>query len=63
MKFLSFEVTLHFYKSTIRPCLEYCCRFWNGATEKLLALLLMILLYFWLIVEMWPVWVFRKHKT
>ena len=26
MKFLSPEVTLDLYKSTIRPCLEYCCQ-------------------------------------
>ena len=25
MKFLSPEVTLYLYKSTIRPCMEYCC--------------------------------------
>ena len=25
MKFLSPEVALYLYKSTIRPCMEYCC--------------------------------------
>ena len=25
MKFLSPEVALHLYKSTICPCMEYCC--------------------------------------
>ena len=25
MKFLSPEVDLYLYKSTIRPCMEYCC--------------------------------------
>ena len=31
MKFLSPEVALYFYKSTIRPCMEYCCHVWVGA--------------------------------
>ena len=31
MKFLSPEVTLYLYKSTIQPCLEYCCYVWVGA--------------------------------
>ena len=30
MKFLSPEVVLHFYKSTIWPCMEYCCHVWAG---------------------------------
>ena len=25
MKFLSNKVALYLYKSTIRPCMEYCC--------------------------------------
>ena len=25
MKFLSSEVALYLYKSTIQPCIEYCC--------------------------------------
>ena len=28
MKFLSPEVALYLYKSTIRPCMEYCCHVW-----------------------------------
>ena len=28
MKFLSPEVALYLYKSTIHPCMEYCGRVW-----------------------------------
>ena len=31
MKFLSPEVALYLYKSTIRPCMEYCFHVWAGA--------------------------------
>ena len=31
MKFLSPEVALYLYKSTIWSCVEYCCHFWAGA--------------------------------
>ena len=31
MKFLSPEIALYLYKSTIRVCMEYCCHFWAGA--------------------------------
>ena len=31
MKFLSPEVALYLYKSTIRPCMEYCCHVSGGA--------------------------------
>ena len=31
MKYLSPEIALYFYKSTIRPCMEYCCHVWAGA--------------------------------
>ena len=31
MKFLFPEVALYPYKSTIRPCMEYCCHVWAGA--------------------------------
>ena len=31
MKFLSPEVALYLYKSTIRPCMGYCCHVWAGA--------------------------------
>ena len=30
MKFLSPEVALYLYKSTIRPCMEYCFHVWAG---------------------------------
>ena len=39
MKFLSPEVALYFYKSTIRPCMEYCCHVWAGAPSCYLDLL------------------------
>ena len=32
MKFLSPEVALYLYKSTIRPCMGYWCHIWAGAT-------------------------------
>ena len=31
MKFLFPEVAMYLYKSTIRPCMEYCCHVWTGA--------------------------------
>ena len=31
MKFLSPEVALYLYKSTIQSCMEYCCHVWAGA--------------------------------
>ena len=31
MKFLSPEVAVYLYKSTIRPCVKYCCQVWAGA--------------------------------
>ena len=39
MKFLSPEVALFLYKSTIRPCMEYCCHVWAGAPSSYLELL------------------------
>ena len=33
------EVVLYFYKSTIRPCMEYCCHVWDGAPSHYLELL------------------------
>ena len=39
MKFLSPEVGLYLYKSTIRPCMEYCCHIWAGAPSCYLELL------------------------
>ena len=31
MKFVSPEVALYLCKSTIWPCMEYCCHVWAGA--------------------------------
>ena len=39
MNFLSPEVALYLYKSTIRPCMEYCCHVWAGAPSSYLELL------------------------
>ena len=39
MKFLSPEVALYLYKSTIWPCMEYCCHVWVGAPHCYLELL------------------------
>ena len=39
MKFLSPEVALYLYKSTIRPCMEYCCHVWARAPSCYLELL------------------------
>ena len=39
VKFLSPEVGLYLYKSTIRPCMEYCCHVWAGAPSCYLELL------------------------
>ena len=39
MKFLSPEVALYHYISTIRPCTEYCCHVWAGAPSCYLELL------------------------
>ena len=38
MKFLSPEVALCLYKSTIRPCMDYCCHVWAGALSSYLEL-------------------------
>ena len=38
-KFLSPEVALHLYKSTIWPCMEYCCHVWAGASSCYMELL------------------------
>ena len=68
MKFLSPEVVLYLYKSTICRCMEYCCRVWAGAPSCFLELLdklqkqyagllvlhFLLLLNLWLIVKMWP---------
>ena len=39
MKFLSFEVTLYLYKSTLRPCMEYCFHVLAGTPSCYLELL------------------------
>ena len=62
MKFLSPEVALYLYKSTIRECMEYCCHVWAGAPscnlelpdklQKRICRTLLPLLNPWLIVEM-----------
>ena len=39
MKILSPEGALYLYKSTIRPCMEYCCHIWAGAPSCYLELL------------------------
>ena len=39
MKFLSPEVALYLYKSTIWSCMEYCCHVWAGAPICCLKLL------------------------
>ena len=57
MRFFSPEVVLCLYKSTIRPCMEYCCHVWNywisykNGYAGLLVLHLLPLLNPWLIVE------------
>ena len=37
--FLSPESILYLYKATIRPCMEYCCHIWVGASNSCLRLL------------------------
>ena len=39
MKFLSPEVALYFYTSTLQPCMEYCCHVQAGAPSCYLELL------------------------
>ena len=55
-KFLSPEVALYLYKSTIRPCMEYvvtnCETSYKNGYTGLLVLHLLLLLNPWLIVEM-----------
>ena len=53
MKFLSPEAALYLYKSTIRPCMEYCCHVWQQYSG-LLVLHLMLFSNPWLILETWP---------
>ena len=37
--FLSPDSILYLYKATIRPCMEYCCHIWAGASNSCLSLL------------------------
>ena len=39
MKFLTPEVALYLYKSTIHPCITYCCHVWPGVSSCYLELL------------------------
>ena len=39
IKFFSPEAALYLYKSTICPCMEYCCRIWAGTPSCYLDLL------------------------
>ena len=39
MKFLSPKFALYLYKSTIQPCMEYCCHVWAAAPSCYLELL------------------------
>ena len=79
MKFLFPEVALYLYKSTICPCMEYCCHVWAGAPSCYLELLdklqkrirrtfgpplaASLELNPWLIVKMWPAKVFSIGIT
>lgn len=47
MKFLSSEVVLSYYKSTIRPCIEYCCHIWTYANDCYLDMLDQTLKWVW----------------
>ena len=39
MKFISPEIVLYLYKSTIQPCMKYCCHISTGAPDCYLELL------------------------
>ena len=39
MKFLSPEVALYLYKSTVQPSMEYCCHAWDGVPSCYMELL------------------------
>ena len=60
MKFLSLEVALYLYKSTIRPCMEYCCHVLAGAPscyfkllDKLNEYAGLLVLHFLLLLNPW----------
>ena len=38
MKYVSSEVALCLYNSTIQPCIEYCCHVWSGSPSCFLEL-------------------------
>ena len=38
-KLLTSDIILYLYKATIRPCMEYCCHVWAGASSTSLSLL------------------------
>ena len=75
MKFLS-EAALYLYKSTICPCMEYCCHVWASGPScyldlldklqnkytGLLVLHLLLLLNPLLIIEMWA-YIFSASTT
>ena len=74
MKFLSPEVALYLYKSTILPCMEYCCHVrascYLGLLDKLqkkyaglLVLHLLLLLNSWLIVEIFYRYYFGRCSS
>ena len=50
MKFVSPEVALYLYKSTIHPCMEYCCHVWAGDPSCYLELLDKLQKWIWRIV-------------
>ena len=64
MKIFPPEIAPYLYKSTILPCMEYCCHAWAGAPNCSLELLEKLQNRIcrtvgpWLIVEMWPAYVF-----
>ena len=77
MKFVSSEVALYLYKSTIQPCMKCCCHVWAGALSCYLKLLdkphktdtqdscsfTCSLLNPWVIIEMWPADIFSLGIT
>ena len=64
MKIFPPEIAPYLYKFTILPCMEYCCYVWAGAPNCSLELLEKLQNRIcrtvgpWLIVEMWPAYVF-----
>ena len=57
-KFLFPEVALYLYKSTIQPCMEYCCHVWAGAPSCYLEYMLLgyaglLILHLLLLLNPW----------